>query len=239
MNKLILLLFTLALLLASALHIPTYAHPDHQQAPPPTPTRTAHQQWAQNLYATMTAGFQKPEPTVSLPTPTNTRVPPTATPTAAAPTTATRSNDPVRIVIEPLGIDTPLIPVGLDANQVPIVPRHDVGWYHYSAAPGQGDNIVLWGHVLRFRDAPNRPAPFANLRDAPLGTPITLYTGGHQPYHYAITSKQWVTPDQVAYILPQGKEMLTLVSCIGDQVIVNGSVEDMSHRLITIAEPIP
>jgi len=48
----------------------------------------------------------------------------------------------------------------------------------------------------------------------------------------------WVTPDQVRYILPQGRELLTLVSCIGAQVIEDGEVTDMSHRLITIAEPV-
>ena len=44
-------------------------------------------------------------------------------------------------------------------------------------------------------------------------------------------------PSEVDYILPKDKEMVTLVSCIGDKVINNGEVVDESHRLITIAEP--
>jgi hypothetical protein len=36
--------------------------------------------------------------------------------------------------------------------------------------------------------------------------------------------------------LPQGEERLTLVSCIGEKVIVNGATQ-MTHRLITIALP--
>ena len=47
----------------------------------------------------------------------------------------------------------------------------------------------------------------------------------------------WVTPDQVEYILPKGREMVTMVSCIGDKIIQEGEVVDESHRLITIAEP--
>ena len=45
------------------------------------------------------------------------------------------------------------------------------------------------------------------------------------------------TPDQVQYILPQGSERVTLVSCIGQAVIVNGDVVNMSNRLITIGVP--
>ncbi len=252
MNRTWLLLVALVVLLVAAKAISVNATPGHSPQPqttppPPPPTIVSEQhEWSAALYATITAGLYTQTPTAIPATPTAipatpTAIPMTPTPTTMAegPTTTTRAGDPVRMVIESLGMDRPLIPVGLDANQVPIVPKHDVGWYIYSAGPGQGENIVLWGHVLRFRNAPHRPAPFANLSEAAIGTPITLYNGYQQPYQYVITSKQWVTPDQVAYILPQGKEVLTLVSCIGDQVIVNGSVEEMTHRLITIAEPVP
>jgi sortase (surface protein transpeptidase) len=149
------------------------------------------------------------------------------------------SGEPVRIAIETPAGDHPVVTVGLDENRIPIVPKHEVGWYQYSARPGEGENVVLWGHVLRFRETPNKPAPFAGLKHTPIGSLITLYTSNNKTYSYVVTEKVWATPDQVAYILPQGQEQLTMVSCIGEQVIVNGSVEDMSHRLITIAMPVP
>jgi sortase (surface protein transpeptidase) len=127
--------------------------------------------------------------------------------------------------------------VGLDADNLPVVLRHDIGWYRYSALPGTGDNVVLWGHVLRFKDSPNIPAPFANLHQVTVGTPIVLYTASGTAHTYVVTEHIYATPDQVNYILPQGSEMLTLVSCIGDQVITDTSVE-MSHRLITRALPL-
>jgi sortase (surface protein transpeptidase) len=154
---------------------------------------------------------------------------------AATPAPA-KASDPVRIVIEQIKMDRPLIAVGLDQQRVPIVPRHDVGWYKLSARPGQGENIVLWGHVLRFKSAPNIPAPFARLREVPVGAPITIITADGKRHRYVVTRQVWATPDQVEYILPQGRERLTMVSCIGSKVIVNNSVE-MTHRLITIAEP--
>ncbi|WP_254150975.1 sortase [Candidatus Chloroploca mongolica] len=145
---------------------------------------------------------------------------------------------PQRIVAPAQNIDSPIVSVGLDPQGVPIVPRHDVGWYNLSATPGEGENIVLWGHVLRFRDAPSIPAPFARIKDLVPGDIITLHTSTGQRFDYVVSQQIWVKPDEVHYILPQQQELLTLVSCIGDQVIVQNEVVDMTHRLITIAKPV-
>ncbi|MGQ9926029.1 MAG: class F sortase [Chloroflexaceae bacterium] len=172
---------------------------------------------------------------------TATRAPATATPMPAtstpAPAARRDGGPPVRLVIPVIELDQKPVPVGLDRNGVPIVPKHDVGWYNLSATPGQGDNIVFWGHVLPFRNAPHIPAPFARLKEVPVGAQLTLYGVNGARYDYVVTKQIWVTPDQVEYILPTGREQVTLVSCIGDKVIVNGATVDMTHRLITIAEP--
>jgi hypothetical protein len=69
---------------------------------------------------------------------------------------------------------------------------------------------------------------------------MVLYDNQGAAYSYTITHQLWVTPDQVSYILPTGSERVTIVSCIGDQVIASdGTVVNMTHRLITIAEPRP
>jgi sortase (surface protein transpeptidase) len=145
---------------------------------------------------------------------------------------------PARLVVTSINLDFPIVAVGLDGSGAPIVPDHDVGWYNLSARPGQGENTVLWGHVLRFRHALNRPAPFARLKELPIGAQITLYGDNGAAYHYRVVRQLRVRPDAVEYILPQGRELLTMVSCIGDQVVQGNEVVDMSHRLITIAEPI-
>jgi len=158
---------------------------------------------------------------------------------APAPQTAAdlRASQPVRLVIKAIGVNRSLVSVGLDKNQEPIVPRHDVGWYNLSAAPGQNENIVLWGHVLPFRSEPKIVPPFARLKELKIGASVVLYDRAGNAHNYVVTKQVWVTPDQVKYILPVGKERVTMVSCIGDKVITNGSVVDMSNRLITIAEP--
>ena len=166
---------------------------------------------------------------------TNTQAAPE--PTAAPRPAPARASAPTRIIIDDIKLDYRPVSVGLDKNLIPIVPDHDVGWYNLSSGPGEGDNIVLWGHVLRFTNAPKIPAPFARIKELTPGASVVLYDSAGKQHRYVVKQQIWVTPDQVEYILPQGKEMITMVSCIGDKVISNGEVIDESHRLITIAEP--
>jgi hypothetical protein len=149
-----------------------------------------------------------------------------------------RASAPTRLVIDAIGLDYRTVGVGMNANGELVVPDHDVGWYTASAAPGQGDNVVFWAHVLRFANAPGIPAPFARLKELPVGAHLTIYDDLGIAHAYAVTQQIHATPDQVEYILPTGQERVTMVSCYGASVIVDGSVVDMSHRLITIAEPV-
>lgn len=161
---------------------------------------------------------------------------PTATQQPAVSNQTVATSQPIRLEIPEINLTYPLVSVGLDKNNVPIVPDHDVAWYNLSARPTQGDNVVLWAHVLRFKKAPDIPAPFARVRELSIGSQIFVSTEDGKVHSYRVTEQVYATPDQVSYILPVGSERLTLVSCIGDKIIVDGSVE-LSHRLITIAEP--
>jgi sortase (surface protein transpeptidase) len=144
---------------------------------------------------------------------------------------------PVRMAIPAIGLDQRVVVAGVDRNRMPIVLDHDIAWFNQSARPGQGDNIVFWGHVLRFRSTPNIPAPFARLKELKVGANVVLYDRAGGAHRYVVTRQVWATPEQVEYILPQGREQITMVSCIGSQVISGGEVVDMTNRLITIAEP--
>jgi Sortase domain len=159
-------------------------------------------------------------------------------PRASAPPAPIQASAPARLVIDAIGLDYRTVGVGMDDSGELIVPDHDVGWYSASAVPGQGDNVVFWAHVLRFAYAPEVPAPFARLKELSVGTRLTVYDDLGIAHEYAVAQQIQATPDQVEYILPIGHERVTLISCYGTSVIVDGSVVDMSHRLITIAEPI-
>jgi LPXTG-site transpeptidase (sortase) family protein len=155
----------------------------------------------------------------------------------AAPEPAVQASRPARLVIDSIGMDQRVVGVGVDNSGELVVPDHDVGWYNASALPGQGENVVFWGHVLRFRQAPKIPAPFERIKEVRIGAGVTVYDDQGQAHAYRVTQKVEVTPDQVEYILPQGSERVTMVSCYGDFVIVGREVVDMTRRLIVIAEP--
>jgi sortase (surface protein transpeptidase) len=160
-----------------------------------------------------------------------------SSPLASASPAPVAASAPARLVIDSIGLDARVVGVGMDARGELVVPDHDVGWYDRSARPGQGENVVFWGHVLRFRHAPQTPAPFARLKELPIGASLTIYDAQGTPHAYKVAQQIQARPNQVEYILPKGREIVTMVSCYGDSVIVGGEVVDMTKRLITIAEP--
>ncbi len=203
-------------------------------APSPTaPTPTA------SPTATMPPTSTVPEASPTLAATDAPVLEPQIAPPTPAPTTMAKpkASEPVRLIIPAVGLDLKLISVGLDERRIPIVPKHAAGWFKGSAMPGQGSNVVFWGHVLRWKDSPNIPAPFARMHELQIGAQIRVITADGQEYSYRVAHQVQVRPDQVSYILPTSSERLTLVSCIGDKVIKEGTLTK-EFRLITVAEPV-
>ncbi|MCH0543419.1 class F sortase [Streptomyces sp. MUM 203J] len=77
--------------------------------------------------------------------------PPPSPSESAAPARALGSAVPVRLQIPAIGVDTPVIRLGLAPDgtmQVPPVTADDrAGWYRHSPAPGQKGPSVILGHV--------------------------------------------------------------------------------------------
>lgn len=106
-------------------------------------------------------------------------------------------------------------------GQQPIVQPGVVNWWQESAEPGQGDNVVLYGHSSDV---------FEDLHTIQPGAVVTVTWRGID-YGYIV---KWVfivdedTPEQRAenghWLRPVGQERLTMVTCAGDD------------RLIVIAE---
>ncbi|MES4904747.1 MULTISPECIES: class F sortase [unclassified Streptomyces] len=75
--------------------------------------------------------------------------PPSSTPVKAA--RALARSVPVRLLVPAIGVDTPVMRLGLAADgtvQVPPVAAHDrAGWYRHSPTPGQNGPSVILGHV--------------------------------------------------------------------------------------------
>ncbi len=146
--------------------------------------------------------------------------------------------NPVRLRIPAIKLDQPLVSVGLDKERRPVVPKHNVGWYQFSARPGERENVVLWGHVLRWKATPRIPAPFERLNEVKVGAEISVTMADGKLYRYKVARTVLARPEEIRYILPTGRAQLTLVSCFGKNVISRGELTK-EFRLITIATPLP
>jgi plastocyanin/sortase (surface protein transpeptidase) len=150
---------------------------------------------------------------------------------------AVNAAPPARLVIPAIGLDVKPATVGLDEQGVPVVPRHDVGWYSGSSMPGNTSNVIFWGHVLRWQDTPSVAAPFERLHELPVGAELVITSTDQRERRYRVTEHIRVRPENVVYLLPTSEERITLVSCIGDNVMVSGTLTK-EYRLVTIAEPL-
>ena len=147
----------------------------------------------------------------------------------------------LRLSIPALGIDAPVIPVGMEARQSAgsrsyqqwTVPNtYAVGWHDSSAAPGQIGNTVLNGHNNV------HGAVFSNLVDLTLGEQIILYEAGHEIVYHVVhrvflpeegvplRTRLW----NARWIAPSDDKRLTIVTCWPN----TGN----SHRLVVIAQPL-
>lgn len=108
-------------------------------------------------------------PAVGLPPPP----PPPATSTPAGTPARVNASPPVRIVIPEIGVDAPVIRLGLNADHTLQVPRaYDVtGWWSGGTTPGQTGPAVVVGHV----DSTAGPAVFYRLRDLRAGARVIVH----------------------------------------------------------------
>ena len=148
---------------------------------------------------------------------------------------------PTRLVIEAIGLDAPVEPVGWhtetrDGQSVNIwdVPDHfAAGWLRTSAPVGVLGNTVLDGHHNI------RGKVFENLVDLRVGDLITLYTASQERVYrveqrliledYGQTLE--IRQANAQYIYPTADERLTLVTC--------WPPDGNAYRLIIIALPVP
>ncbi|MFJ9727759.1 class F sortase [Streptomyces sp. NPDC101209] len=84
-------------------------------------------------------------------TPSSSAAPPSSARPPAKSVSAVGRSVPVALRIPAIGVDTPVLRLGLAADgtvQVPPVQAHDrAGWYRHSPTPGQKGPSVILGHV--------------------------------------------------------------------------------------------
>lgn len=153
---------------------------------------------------------------------------------------------PVRVVIQRLHIDAPIVQLGTDEESVPLVPESgdEVAWYEFSAAPGAG-NTVLSGHVdWQTRDGQPIPGVFYRLRELQIGDQITLQLEDGATVTYRVTGNvatAFDDPNVGKALGPTTKDVVTLITCGGtwfnDPSRAYGG--SYSHRVLVRAERMP
>lgn len=187
------------------------------------------------------------EPTaISLPAPAtatpvaSASIPPSDASQEATPATQTLSEEPIRLVIPSIDLDTPVVPAKMrtikfrgEKFQQWLAPEYyAAGWHTDSARLGAIGNTVLSGHhnVLG--------AVFGRLVDLQAGDIIQVYSHDHL-FVYQITNRM-IVPEKyqqmdtrmanLQWILPSQDERLTLITCWPD--------ESNTHRVIIVAAPV-
>jgi hypothetical protein len=161
--------------------------------------------------------------TSTAPATTATTVPPPTTPppTAAPSTTTTvpvdaEAPDPVRVAIPGIGVDAPVVPLGLGpgGELVPPTGVVETGWWQAGPEPGEPGPAVIAGHV----DSRRGPAVFHRLRELVPGDRVEVIRADGSGVAFAVERierhPKQAFPTDAVYGATDGPT-LRLVTCGG------------------------
>lgn len=110
-----------------------------------------------------------------------------------------------RLAIPRLGIDTPVIALGIADGRWQ-VPAYAAGSLSGGAWPGSRGNVVITGHDDRDGSV------FRRLSDLRAGDVVQVYAG-RQVYRYTVTALRVVAATQTSVLRPTRSAALTLITC--------------------------
>jgi len=127
-----------------------------------------------------------------------------------------RVTAPLRIVVERIRVDAPIVELGLDAGGVPQVPLNgkDVAWYNFSAKPGAGSNAVFAGHV----NWAGAVGAFGKIDRLENGDTVRLIADDGREFTYEVFANYDVDPsdpESLKVMAPTPTDTITLITCGG------------------------
>jgi LPXTG-site transpeptidase (sortase) family protein len=140
----------------------------------------------------------------------------------------------VHLVIASIGVDAPVEVIGINADGVMETPGSptNVGWYDFSAHPGEVGNIVFAGHV-DYHDYGE--AVFWYLDTIQLGDIIDVQTDDDRTVSYRVTKLENFSGDVDARTITAATSTptITLITCEGD---FDPSTRSYDKRLVVVGE---
>jgi len=127
-----------------------------------------------------------------------------------------RVTAPLRMVIETIKVDAPIVELGLDGGGVPQVPLNgkDVAWYNFSTKPGAGGNAVFAGHV----NWAGAIGAFGRIDRLDTGDTIRLIADDGREFRYEVFANYDVDPldpESLKVMAPTPTDTITLITCGG------------------------
>lgn len=153
-------------------------------------------------------------------TTTSTSTTTTTIPTTTAPSTTTTTTTippaPGRIQIPAIGLDAPVVPVGLNPDGSMEVPKaSEVGWYEPGVRPGSPTgSAVLAAHV----DYAGERGAFFDLRKLPEGAEVLVVGPDGTPQRFVVDTRLQVDKRELPteeLFRSNGPPTLTLITCGG------------------------
>lgn len=153
-----------------------------------------------------------PAQTTTIPPPPPPPPPPTAAPAPATtlpPPGPMAAVEPARIVVPALGVDAPVIRLGLQRDGTLEVPAtaHEVGWWSGGTLPGTTGPAVLAGHV----NLGDQRGVFARLAELAAGDRIDVAADDGTTISYVVTRVERhpkdASPTDAVYDMTAGPEL--------------------------------
>lgn len=151
------------------------------------------------------------------------------------PTETDLSTMPVAVRIAKIGLEAPIISVGVDEENQFAVPAADtVGWYEHSSAPGTVGSTVLAAHV----DYGGKAGAFFDLRSVPTGEMLEVEMADGSVRQYRVTKTHQYDKDELPaadLFRKTGDPVLQLITCGG---IFDHERRSYRDNLVVTAVPV-
>lgn len=136
---------------------------------------------------------------------------------------------PVRVSIPAIGVNTAVLPVGLDKNKALAIPEDitKVGWYDLGVPPGseQGSAVLVAHRDGRVQGH----GVFYNLGQLVPGNRVQVTTADGGKLNYKVVARELISKKKLPYdelFAIDGPARLTLISCGGYYDRNNGGYQD-------------